>query len=177
MSDSVKKYFEDNPSVGHFGNNANEITKNKLKEMMKKEKILTDELIEKKMLEMEFSLEVDSDEARKFVLNHYNITLEGSWNNADFMIYPETTADGYEVFIATNSDNNINISEHVFYYESRLGEALSQAIEDYYDGNIYLDFDVNESWVEETFSEMYQHLYEEQEQELTNELESEGYEY
>ena len=65
----------------------------------------------------------------------------------------------------------------MFYYESRLGEALSQAIEDYYDGNIYLDFDVNESWVEETFSEMYQHLYEVQEQELIAELKEEGYEY
>ena len=154
MSDTIKKWHE-----------------------MQEEKILTDELIEKMMLKKGFKLDIDSDEARKFVLDHYDVTIEDSWCKSDFMIYPETTADGYEVFIATNSDSNINISEHVYYYEDRLGEALSQAIEDYCDGTIYLDFDINESWVEETFSEMYQHLYEEQEQELTNELESEGYEY
>ena len=38
--------------------------------------------------------------------------------HADIMFYTETTADGYEVWIATDDDRHPSINEDVYYYES-----------------------------------------------------------
>ena len=44
------------------------------------------------------------------------------------MCYPETTADGYEVYIATYDDRNISVNEHIHYYDSNLATELEDAI-------------------------------------------------
>jgi|TARA_R110000823_G_scaffold1687_6_gene6600 hypothetical protein len=40
MSDSVKKYFENNPSVGHFGSNAKEFSSKSIEAHMNEQKLL-----------------------------------------------------------------------------------------------------------------------------------------
>ena len=103
-------------------------------------KVITDELIEKKMISYGFG-EVDShdeEHTRKVVLKHYDAELTDQWQeNCEYYIYEESTADGYTVYITTHDTRNICVNENVHYYESSLSESLQDAIRD--GGEIYVD--------------------------------------
>ena len=59
----------------------------------------------------------------------FNFKLTDVWTMvADFYIYSECTADGYEVFIATDDFRQINIAEDVHYYDSDLSGVLVESI-------------------------------------------------
>ena len=78
-------------------------------------KIITDKLITDK-LEAKGYLEYDKmDETKAWNLleKHYDCEVSDQWTNKhfDFYCYSETTADGYEVFIATNNIDSICVGE------------------------------------------------------------------
>ena len=86
---------------------------------MTKDKFITDELIEAKMIEKGYGEKSSHDEehVRKLILDHYEVELTDRWNqNCDFYIYEESTADGY-YWITGRVDDVINVSGH------RLGTA------------------------------------------------------
>jgi len=59
----------------------------------------------------------------------FELTYDVPFNDkADFYIYEESTADGYEVYIACKDPHNILISEDVHYYDSDLGQVLADEI-------------------------------------------------
>jgi hypothetical protein len=175
MSDSVKKYFEDNPPVGHFGSNASEIAKNKLKEMMKK--LITEELIDERLEAKGIKFNIDHDEALKAIQDHYDFKLTDNWNGTpDYSIYTETTADGYEVWVATSGDGrNVCINEDVHYYENDLNDKLAEAMTDYNE-LIYVD-DLDSYYVQDAVTEVYDSYVNDMKQEVESELIEEGYEY
>ena len=177
MSDSVKKYFEDNPPVGHFGSNASQIAKIKLKEMMAKEKLITEELIDERLEAHCVKFDIEHDEALKVIQDHYDFELTDNWNNTpDYSIYCETTADGYEVWVTTSGDGrNICISEDVHYYDNDLSEKLVEAMTDYNE-LIYVE-DLEEYYVQDAVREVYDSYVNDIKQEVENELIEEGYEY
>ena len=177
MSDSVKKYFEDNPPVGHFGSNASQIAKIKLKKMMAKEKLITEELIDERLEARGVKFDIEHDEALKVIQDHYDFELTDNWNNTpDFSIYAETTADGYEVWVATNGDGrNVCINEDVHYYDNDLSEKLAEAMTDYNE-LIYVD-DLESYYVQDAVTEVYDEYVNDMKQEVENELIEEGYEY
>lgn len=99
----------------------------------------------------------------------FNFKLTDEWTDrADFYIYRETTADGYEVFIATDNERDINISENVFYYDSDLSDVLEEKIREHLDlaianGTLDDEFplliyveDIEESYVEYAMDELKQ---------------------
>ena len=177
MSDSVKKYFEDNPPVGHFGSNASQIAKIKLKEMMAKEKLITEELIDERLEAHGVKFDIEHDEALKVIQDHYDFELTDNWNNTpDYSIYAETTADGYEVWVATSGDGrNVCINEDVHYYENDLSDRLVEAMTDYNE-LIYVD-DFEAYYVEDAVREVYDSYVNDMKEEVENELIEEGYEY
>ncbi len=177
MSDSVKKYFEDNPPVGHFGSNASQIAKIKLKEMMAKEKLITEELIDERLEAHGVKFDIEHDEALKVIQDHYDFELTDNWNNTpDYSIYCETTADGYEVWVTTSGDGrNVCISEDVHYYDNDLSEKLVEAMTDYNE-LIYVE-DLEEYYVQDAVREVYDSYVNDIKQEVENELIEEGYEY
>lgn len=64
----------------------------------------------------------------------FNFKLTDVWTMvADFYIYTECTADGYEVFIATDDFRQINITEDVHYYDSDLSSILEEKIREHLD--------------------------------------------
>ncbi len=177
MSDSVKKYFEDNPpTMGHFANNATEIAKIKLKEMMATKKLITDELIEKRLKDRGISMYEQVDNSLEKIKEHYNVEIVDDWNKTpDFSIYAESTADGYEVWVATNGDGrNVCINEDVYYYESDLGDVLYQAITDGYNEMIYVD-DIDSQYVEDGVMQAWEDYINDMIQEVEDELIDEGY--
>lgn len=142
-------------------------------------KILTQELIEQTLKDKGYPLTHDEGMTYEFMLkkvcDYYEAEISDDWNDdADFFMYSETTADGYEVYIATNSPRNPSINEDVYYYDNDLGERLEDALID--GARIYVDY-LQDDYVQYAAEQVYDHLYEELLEETENELINEGYEY
>jgi len=140
-------------------------------------KVLTEELIEERLEANGVDFDVDHDEALKAIQDHYEFKLVDDWNGTpDFSIYTETTADGYEVWVATNGDGrNVCINEDVHYYENDLADKLSEAMTDYNE-LIYVD-DLESYYVQDAVTEVYELYYNDMKEEVENDLIEEGYEY
>ena len=142
-------------------------------------KILTQELIEQKLADKGYPLTHGEGMTYEFMLkkvcDYYDAEISEDWNDdADFFIYSETTADGYEVYIATNSPNTPSINEDVYYYDSDLASLLEDALID--GARIYVDY-LQDDYVREAAESAYDYLYERLIEETENELIDEGYEY
>ena len=75
---------------------------------------------------------------KKLVLDYLNTSMEhDNFNRGDFKVYSETTADGYEVYVATHDDKNVNIQEDVYYYDSDLTDVIMEQLEEHY--SVYID--------------------------------------
>jgi len=95
----------------------------------------------------------------KKVQVRFNFKLTDDYRRPDYAIYSQTTADGYEVFVAHEPDSQLNIEDDVFYYDSDLSERLEWVIRDngYPDEIkeyvIYVD-DLDYEWIEYAIDEI-----------------------
>ena len=139
-------------------------------------KTLTNELIEQKLKEKYNYAEGDRDTMLDILQNEYDFELTDSYSrNPDYSIFAESTADGYEVWIATFGDgSNVCVGEDVHYYDSDLSDKLQEAMVDHCE-LIYVD-DLEADYVEDAIVSLYQDLCEEKEDEITDELIEQGYE-
>jgi hypothetical protein len=140
-------------------------------------KIITDELIEEKLKEKGISMYDGDDNALAKLQNHYEFELTDSYNRTpDYSIFAESTADGYEVWVATSGDGrNICINEDVYYYENDLSQALYDAMMDYNE-LIYVD-DLDAYYVQDAIDQAWEDYVEEMIKETEDELIEQGYEY
>ena len=151
---------------------------------LNKMKEITDELINERLEKLGFGDKQADDEelARKSVLDHYHVELTSDWtNSADFNIYEETTADGYEVWVACHDMNSVSICEDVYYYDSDLASALIDNIKwsngsENYEHVIYIS-DLDLGFVDEAIENLFAYLAEKFEEEVIDTLTDEGYEY
>ena len=75
---------------------------------------------------------------KKLVLDYLNTSIEhDNPNKGEFKVYSESTADGYEVYVATHDDQIINIQDDVYYYDSDLTDVIMEQLEDHY--SVYID--------------------------------------
>ena len=137
-----------------------------------KNKFITDELITLRMTEKGWIEGCDDEHARNQVLAHFDCEITDQWQNPDFSIYEESTADGYSVWIASPNTSNININEDVYYYDSGVYDVLYEAIPDY--NRIYCD---DENIIEDAITRHYEDLLCRMEEEVVDELLDEGYEH
>ena len=100
------------------------------------DKLITDKLEAKGYLEYD---EMDETKAWNLLKKHYDCEVSDQWINKhfDFYCYSETTADGYEVFIATNNIDSICVGGDIHYYENDLQDEIAEAIQEGY--NMYID--------------------------------------
>ena len=141
-------------------------------------KKLTEDLILQRLDEkgVIYPRELDTEEAEKIVLKHYDAEITTEWNSCQLYFYTQTTADGYEVYMATEDDRSPYIEQDLYYYESDWLEKLPQAI---YDGLcIYIDeYNKDEYAYADAIEEVYEEYWNDMKQEVENELIEEGYEY
>jgi hypothetical protein len=67
----------------------------------------------------------------ELVKNHLEISIStdvSDFDNVDCMIYSESTADGYDVYVCTNDPRHPSIGEDVYYYDHDLAEAFANQI-------------------------------------------------
>ena len=140
-------------------------------------KILTDKLIEKRLKDHGISMYDGDDNALAKLQEKYEFKLTDNWNGTpDYSIYTETTADGYEVYVATNGDGrNICINEDVYYYDNDLANPLYDAMMDYNE-LIYVD-DLDAYYVQDAIDMAWQDYVDEMAKEVEDELIEEGYEW
>ena len=139
-------------------------------------KILTDKLIEEKLKEKGLSMYDQVESSLEKLQNYYEFELTDSYNRTpDYSIYAETTADGYEVFIASSGDGtNICINEDVYYYDSDLSDPLYDAIMDYNE-IIYVD-DLEAYYVQDAIDRAWETFIDDMIGEVEDELIEQGYE-
>jgi len=140
-------------------------------------KIITEKLIEEKLKEKGLSMYDQVDDSLKKLQNHYEFELTDSYNRTpDYSIFAESTADGYEVWVATSGDGrNICINEDVYYYDSDLSDPLYDAIMDYNEV-IYVD-DLEAYYVQNAIDMAWEAFITEMIDEVENELIEQGYEH
>jgi len=126
---------------------------------------------------------------------HFDFELTDSYKNPDFGIYSQTTADGYEIWVAHElsfntyveaydtgeeqfTNGRFNIEEDIHYYDSDLGDRLEEFIRqsDIPDVEIYVD-DLEQDWIEEAMASLWDDVYEKLREDMEYALELEGYEY
>ena len=139
-------------------------------------KILTDELIEEKLQEKGLSMYDQVENSLEKLQNYYEFELTDNYNRTpDYSIYTETTADGYEVFIATSGDGrNICINEDVYYYDSDLSDPLYDAMFNYNE-LIYVD-DLEAYYVQDAVERAWETFIDDMISEVEDELIEQGYE-
>ena len=140
-------------------------------------KIITDKLIEEKLKEKGISMYDGDENALAKLQDYYNFELTDNYNRTpDYSIFAESTADGYEVFVATSGDGrNICINEDVYYYDSDLSDPLYDAIFDYNE-LIYVD-DLDAYYVQDAIERVWETFITEMIDEVENKLIEQGYEY
>ena len=143
-------------------------------------KILTDDLILEKLADNNVYPPEDLDYDRKInvIKDHFDFSISSDWGNPDMMFYTETTADGYEVYIATEDDRKPSVNDDIYYYESDWLEKMADAMTDGRD--IYFqdyDDDAENYEFQEVIDEVYDDYFNDKKQEVENELIDEGYEW
>jgi len=138
-------------------------------------KLITDELIEQKMISYGYGETNSHDEeyVRELILKHFDAELTDQWqSNCDYYIYEESTADGYSVFVACYDTSSISVNEDIHYYDSDLSSKLQDAIKDGLE--IYVD-DLHQCFIDDAMQELYLELAERFHAQAIDELEDEGY--
>ena len=140
-------------------------------------KIITEKLIEEKLKEKGISMYNGDDNALAKLQDYYDFELTDSYNRTpDYSIFAESTADGYEVWVATTGDGrNICINEDVYYYDSDLSNPLYDAMFDYNE-LIYVD-DLDAYYVQDAIEMAWEAFITEMIDEVENELIEQGYEH
>ena len=73
-------------------------------------KLLTDDLILSKMAEDYGAIppeDIDTEDKYRKIQEHYDFSIDTEWKGSyDMQFYTETTADGYEVWVATEDERD-----------------------------------------------------------------------
>ena len=143
-------------------------------------KILTDDLILERLADNNIypAYDLDYDKKINAIKDHFDFSISSDWGNPDMMFYTETTADGYEVYIATEDDRKPSVNDDIYYYESDWLEKMADAMTDGRD--IYFqdyDDDAENYEFQEVIDDVYDNYFNDKKQEVENELIDEGYEW
>ncbi len=145
-------------------------------------KLKLDEELVRQLLSEDNVTEVDDtneDIMLERIKNHFDFEITDGFNvrpYPEMMFYTETTADGYEVWIATDDDQRPSINEDVYYYESDWLEKMADAMTD--GMTIYFqELNDNNYEFQEVVHNVYEEYYNDKRQELIEKLIDDGYEW
>ena len=137
-------------------------------------KLLNEKVIKARFIEKNgFDYEDPSDaDALNAMRDHYDFNIVESYENANFYIFEESTADGYSVYVATSNLNSVCVSEDIYYYAS---DRLSDLAQEVLEAGDTLAIDQDDEICRTAISNMYSDFIVEQENDIEEELIDEGY--
>jgi len=130
-------------------------------------KLLTPEIVREELEKDGIVPALEGDDAKEFCLNTWDgkLNIDSSWaeGHEDIIIYSETTADDYEVWVCTdNHRGNLNINEDVYYYQGN-EQFMERALEALrYGGSVWIDSYIAEDMeydIAEAFTMAYEDEY------------------
>ena len=152
---------------------------------MSKKRILNPTIVREKLEdEAGIIFGLEGDDAKAFCLDRWsaNFDINSNWaeGSEDLIIYTETSADGYDLWICTDDHNGPrNIGEDVYYYQDN-EQFMERALDTlYHGGSVWIDSYIADdisTEIDEAFETAYQEWYEEKFEEYQNELINDGYE-
>ena len=102
--------------------------------------------------------QLSEDRMIKLYKDHAGISISHNVNdfeNVDCMIYNESTADGYDVYVCTNDSRHPNICEDVYYYDNDLANAFSEQVR-WGDKTFYIcEYVYDDAYIEDQLIEMF----------------------
>ena len=94
----------------------------------------------------------------ELVKNHLEISISSDivdFENVDCMIYNESSADGYDLWVVTNDSRQVNVCENVYYYDHDIANAFEDQVR-WGDKTFYIDDAVYEDcYIEDKLIEMF----------------------
>ena len=141
-------------------------------------KLLTEDLILDKMDEKGIAApgEIDVPEMQKIVLEYYDAEIKHDWGYANMYFCTQSTADGYELYMASENESSPYFDQDIYYYESDWFEKLPDCIRD--GMTIHVDeYAMDEYGYEDAITEVYEDWWNDQKEEIENEFLEEGYEW
>ena len=99
------------------------------------------------------------DNRVRLYLDHYNAEIYTSYNDEDncsFHVYRESTADGFEVFIAKyRSDSEVIVQDDLHYHEHDLTSLIIEKVQE--GETVYVDSDLwSDLYMEDEFVDLYE---------------------
>lgn len=138
-------------------------------------KIITNELIEQILEKRNFPKDEDYLYMFNAVQDFFSVRIiDQRPDFADYWIFTEATADGYEVWVTTDNPNSIKISEELHYYENDLTGRLTDAIVS--GGTVYVE-DLQASYVLEAVENLYEDIRSQLADDIVKELKEDGYDF
>ena len=142
-------------------------------------KILTEELILERLKDKSVTVPNETGQTDQLatIMIEYGCSIVTDWQSGcDAFFYTETTADDYEVFVATEDERRTNINEDVYYYTENWFEKLADYLRD--GCTVYVDeYQQDEYGFEEVIEALYEEWYIEQYHEVEDELLDKDYKY
>ena len=142
-------------------------------------KTLTEELILKRLKNKGVTVPNETGQTDQLatLMIEYGCSIVNDWQSGcDAFFYTETTADDYEVFVATEDERRVSVNEDVYYYTENWFEKLADYLRD--GCTVYVDeYQQDEYGFEEVIEALYEEWYIEQYHEVEDELLDEGYKY
>ena len=94
----------------------------------------------------------------ELVKNHLGLEISQNFNdfdNVDCMIYNESSADGYDLWVVTNDSRHVSICENVYYYANDLANAFEEQVR-WGDQTFYIDeYVFEEAYIDDKLIEMF----------------------
>ena len=94
----------------------------------------------------------------ELVKNHLGLSIShdiSDFENVDCMIYNESSADGYDLWVVTNDPRQVHVCEDVYYYDHDLTDRFEDQVR-WGDRTFYIDDGVyEEAYFEDKLEEMF----------------------
>ena len=94
----------------------------------------------------------------ELVKNHLGLSIShdiSDFENVDCMIYNESSADGYDLWVVTNDPRQVHVCENVYYYDHDIANAFKEQIR-YGDQTFYIcDGVYEDAYIEDKLIEMF----------------------
>ncbi len=103
-------------------------------------------------------MEIKEERFIELVKNHLDISISHDINdfeNVDCMIYNESSADGYDLWVVTNDPRQVYVCENVYYYDHDIANAFENQVR-WGDQSFYIcDGVYEDSYLEDKLIEMF----------------------
>ena len=97
---------------------------------------------------------------KKIVSRHLMCEVKtdiSDFDTCEMQCYTESTADGYDVYVLKYTQDEVSVTENIYYYDSDLAEQIMYSIDENKINSIYIEeYLAEEIYLDDVFEEYFQ---------------------